>query len=105
MPADVVSLADARRRRDMAPRDPRSVQGEVRGELVVVLAPAREVPLKPAAARTLAFGLLRLADVADRGFAPSSRSLARALLEACGSPADAESLARELFNLAGGVDV
>lgn len=59
MPAEVVSIAAARRRRDMAPHEPHRVQAEVIPGLPMQT-------LSPAAARVWANGLLQLADVAEQ---------------------------------------
>lgn len=66
MPADVISLWAARRRRALPPREPNRVQAEARAGLVVIRIPGLpEQLLSPAAARTWAHGLLTLADSAE----------------------------------------
>lgn len=70
MTAPVVSLAAARRARASAPRDRLSAQAEVRGRSVVILARERDGYFTPAAVRSLARGLLTLADAAETGLPP-----------------------------------
>jgi len=67
MSDNVLSLAAARRRRDMVPREPHRVQAEALPGLVVLRIPGLPMQsLSPAAARTWARGLLQLADVAEQ---------------------------------------
>lgn len=65
MSAPVISLDVARRRRALPPRDPRSVQAEVRGSLVVLLERDRDTAFTPAACRAFAHRLAGLADFAE----------------------------------------
>lgn len=67
MPAEVVSIEAARRRRDLPPRAPHLVQAEALPGLVVLRIPGLPMQsLSPAAARVWAQGLLQLADVAEQ---------------------------------------
>jgi hypothetical protein len=62
---NVVSLADAKRRRAMPPRDRSRPQAEVRGGIVVMLELDRDVPCSQAVTRAFASRLEALADFAE----------------------------------------
>jgi hypothetical protein len=68
--AVVLSLAEAKRRRALPPRDRLSAQAEVRCGLVIMLERDREVAMTPAAARTFPRSLALLADSAEGASLP-----------------------------------